>query len=635
MKQVILGMVLLIVASCSNKKSVMNPVSQKDSIAVARSWDAIDNMVYTNPDSALMIFAQAAPIYKRYNNAKGLLGYYGKAMEIYTDLRSDTIMGKKYVDSSWQVVHTKGQEGLTYLAFFHEGIYHYLTGNDTLAVQYYLKALKVQPRPIDSNSSFYINSHTALARIHNTQGNDEIASDFYEPVMRYNERQPNTISKIGLFINGSGLANTNSTTGRARRKKYLFTAKAIAESTKDTAADFDLFGNLAIYYEDMDQMDSCAYFAWKARDIALRAPKGYQTNEGPFIILGYLYIDSGNYAGAGRMLQEFDQLEVPFQDVNYETDYYELRYQIGKHEGNMPAALAALEKKALLREKISKDEKKEQLLQHEREMKKAAAATVIMAKNNQIEKHRLYTVLLVIFSILLALVLVVYFRNKKKLETEKWLDIQRRKEHESQKKLFEERSRIAGEMHDDLGSTLTSTIMAIEMIRLKPGEAAPLEMIERSASQLSEQINEIIWNMNIKNDNLKSLIDYILCFASRFLEEASIHLSWKERLPEKNIPVSGHQRRIIYLCVKELINNIVKHAKATIVSLDIIYIQNLLTIEIKDNGLGFCNSNAKTSGSGNGLENIKKRIRSMNGTVTWKDETPGTIVHIMVLLPLP
>jgi signal transduction histidine kinase len=630
MKQVILGVVLLILASCGNKEIVINPISHKDSLTLKMSWNAINNAIYTNPDSAVRVFAQAAPIYERSNCTKCLFLYYGRMIEVHLSIRSDTLAAKNYMDSSWKLLGTTDRDDLKYLALYNSGLYYYLMENDTLAIQDLLEALAVQPEPIDS--SFYNNSHSILAHLHKMQGNDELASDFYEPVMRYIERQPNTAAKIGSFINGAYFANKHSAVGRARLKKYLFAAKAIAESIGDTSSALTLFANLTDYYEDLGQMDSSVYFARKSIDIALINRNDIENVEGPFITLAHHYIDSGKYVQAGEMLQQLDSLELS----SHEADYYDLRYKIWKHEGNIPAALAALEKKTVLEEKISRDEKNEQLLQHDREMKKAAATAVIMAKNNQIEKQRLYTISLVIFSILLAsLVLIVYlyWRNKKKLETEKWLDIQRRKEYENQKKLFEERSRIAGEMHDDLGSTLTTTMMAVEMIKLKPGEAAPLEMIGRSANQLSDQINEIIWNMNIKNDNLESLSDYILRFASCFLEEASIHFSWNEDLTEKNILVSGQQRRTIYLCVKELINNIVKHAEATKVMLNIVYAQNQLTIEIKDNGLGLYNSNAKTSGTGNGLANIKKRIESMKGTVTWKDEAPGTFVRIMVPLP--
>jgi signal transduction histidine kinase len=158
-------------------------------------------------------------------------------------------------------------------------------------------------------------------------------------------------------------------------------------------------------------------------------------------------------------------------------------------------------------------------------------------------------------------------------------------------------------------------------------------MIDRSASQLNDQINEIIWNMNVKNDNLESLSDYIVRFASNFLKEASIALSWDEALTEKNVPVTGQERRAIFLCTKELINNIAKHAEATRVELDINYHANMLTIDIKDNGVGLEGSKESSSGTGNGLLNIIKRIEGLNGLVTWQANEPGTHVHMAIPLP--
>jgi signal transduction histidine kinase len=96
--------------------------------------------------------------------------------------------------------------------------------------------------------------------------------------------------------------------------------------------------------------------------------------------------------------------------------------------------------------------------------------------------------------------------------------------------------------------------------------------------------------------------------------------------------VTGQDRRRIYLCVKELVNNVVKHAAATEVELYITCRENILHISIDDNGVGLKGSHKDTAGSGYGLNNIRKNIDTMNGKIEWLAKQPGTQVHIS--LPL-
>jgi signal transduction histidine kinase len=276
------------------------------------------------------------------------------------------------------------------------------------------------------------------------------------------------------------------------------------------------------------------------------------------------------------------------------------------------------------------------MLQNIEKTKQAGNENRVTIQSREAHKQRLYNFLFIPFSFIMALLLVTehfYWRHKRKQETKKWLTLQRKKELESQMRLREERTRIAGEMHDDLGSTLTSTIMALELIRQHPGEPLLLAMVDRSAHQLSDQINEIIWNMNVRNDTLESLSTYILNFAATFLTTASIALSWNEHLTKENVWIEGHKRRNIFISTKELINNIVKHSQASRVQLNITYREGTLTIDINDNGIGFQkNDGSGTTGLGNGLCNIKKRIESIDGTIIWQNADPGTDVHLSIRL---
>jgi signal transduction histidine kinase len=641
--------IALLIASCSAgpAKDVPKPIvrpkskpfSPTDSAEIRELSEKVSDLHFSQPDSAIYFRSKRREIAERAGDKQIVMEYYVDASAIHIIYRRDLKQGKIYADSALWFAEQKGNEWLKYKAYQCLGRY-YLDVNDSLATYYLLKSLKLQPRPMDS--VVFVNAHISLAKIARDQENYDAASSFYEPVIRYYEKQPPSTAQIVTFSHGYYFANKSTRIGQARARQYLFKGKQILEAINDTIAAYLVYNNLADYYTRAKEFnipykeDSIFFFVEKAMEYAQLIPQ-FDAIDPPFITAATLYLAKGDVAKARRILDRMEALVHPmvFKKKQAEANYLQVKYELLKQEKNTVGALAVLEKKGEVEEKIAKIKKDEQLLNHQKELKKLAAEKVIATKTNLIEKQRLQAIGLVIFCVLLVMLIVVvylYWRNKGKLERERMLDLQRQKEFENQKKLFEERSRIAGEMHDDLGSTLTSAIMAVELIRHKPDDPSLLAMMDRSTHLLSDQINEIIWNMNVKNDNLESLNDYIIRFATGFLKDTNISLSWNEDLSKDNVPISGQQRRAIFLCSKELINNIVKHAEATQIQLNIVYKNGKLTIGILDNGLGLQGSKPSTAGSGNGLLNIKKRIDDLNGTIEWRVGKPGTHVHINVPL---
>jgi signal transduction histidine kinase len=193
-----------------------------------------------------------------------------------------------------------------------------------------------------------------------------------------------------------------------------------------------------------------------------------------------------------------------------------------------------------------------------------------------------------------------------------------------------ERNRISSELHDDLGGGLSSINLISEMMKSKPDNeiSKQLNKISDSSKELVQKMNEIVWALNINNDNLQSLLAYIRQYAVKTLDDVNIKCS--VTTPE-NIPVvsiAGNERRNIFLMVKECINNIVKHSKATEVSIEVILAEKLC-IKINDNGIGFsCNENGVHHF---GLNNLKQRAKELNGSIEWLQNN-GT--HVQIQIPL-
>lgn len=204
------------------------------------------------------------------------------------------------------------------------------------------------------------------------------------------------------------------------------------------------------------------------------------------------------------------------------------------------------------------------------------------------------------------------------------------RELEENKKLNEQighiREEISMDLHDEVGSGLSTIRLLTELIKIKmrnDENISPLNKISESSKELVQKMNEIVWALNINNDNLESLIAYIREYTMNFFDNTNIRCVF---LGPENIPdceVEGHSRRAIFLIIKEGLNNIVRHAHATEVAVRIIISINL-EILIHDNGTGlqFPSENF----SHNGLQNMRRRAEALNGSIQFLNHEGTTIL---------
>ena len=175
----------------------------------------------------------------------------------------------------------------------------------------------------------------------------------------------------------------------------------------------------------------------------------------------------------------------------------------------------------------------------------------------------------------------------------------------------EERNRISADMHDDLGAGMTTISLYSELAKGKliNNPIPEIDKISSSANELLNKMNAIIWSMSSSNDSLSNLIAYIRSYALEYFEDTGVNC--KITIPEKlpNIEVIGEIRRNVFMVVKEALNNILKHAKATEVSIILTRVEDGLTLYIQDNGKGINMDNIRQFG--NGLKNMKKRMQDI------------------------
>ncbi|MBS1598256.1 MAG: hypothetical protein JST75_08520 [Bacteroidetes bacterium] len=231
---------------------------------------------------------------------------------------------------------------------------------------------------------------------------------------------------------------------------------------------------------------------------------------------------------------------------------------------------------------------------------------------------------LFILLIFVALILIVRNYYRRKLHQQKLI-------LEKQQAIEKERTRIATDMHDDLGAGLSTIRFLSEKVKRNTFSEVTRDDVDKmqsASNELIDKMNEIIWSMNEKNDSLEQLIFYTRSYAMEYCENNN--LSCSIQIPENISPaiVSGEVRRNVFLTVKESLHNIVKHANAKNVNI-VIDISKSLDIRIGDDGNGLV-AKQKTN-SGNGMRNMQKRIESIGGNIYVSN---GKGVMIVMSVPL-
>lgn len=196
-----------------------------------------------------------------------------------------------------------------------------------------------------------------------------------------------------------------------------------------------------------------------------------------------------------------------------------------------------------------------------------------------------------------------------------------------------ERTRIATDMHDDLGAGLSRIKFLSETIGIKKQQQQPIEediiKIREYSHDMIDKMGEIVWALNEKNDSLSDLLSYTRSYAVEYLSQNGIQCRVIAPDDFPTIMVSAEFRRNIFLAVKEILHNIVKHARATVASINIETGKKLI-VTIQDNGIGFNQEEARPYS--NGLINIKKRMNDVGGSME-TDTSNGTSIRLSALLP--
>jgi signal transduction histidine kinase len=280
-----------------------------------------------------------------------------------------------------------------------------------------------------------------------------------------------------------------------------------------------------------------------------------------------------------------------------------------------------------LKDSVSGDEIVVQLkrLEEEYESEKKSKEIALLKKDQELQTLVLSRQRVVIISIVIAFIsmisigLLVVNRYRVMSKAKRLIEIERM------------RNSIARDLHDDIGSALSSiSILSKVAMHEKNGNSREyLQRIGDQSARMMEDMGDMVWSINPRNDSMSQLIIKMREFATEILDPRNVEYHFSEKVTE-GLVLNADIRKNLFLIFKESVNNAAKYSNARQIEISLHQQDHNLLMRVKDNGQGFDEHAVKT---GNGLRNLRERAREMNGAVTLSSIV-GQGTEVELLLPL-
>lgn len=243
--------------------------------------------------------------------------------------------------------------------------------------------------------------------------------------------------------------------------------------------------------------------------------------------------------------------------------------------------------------------------------------------------YAIITVVMLFFVVFIIFVVLMYnrkqllFVKEKQLKEAEYQNQLLQKELEKQKLIEQERERISHDMHDDLGAGISALKLQAEFLKQKAENSDltnDIDELLKTSEEMNISMREMLWNLNSGNDTIGSFTSYSKMYTESFLKKTSINFIVTDGGIIHNMPVSAEIRRNMFLCLKESLNNAYKHSKANKISISFSQMDREFSMEISDDGIGMI----KGKNEGNGLRNMKRRMKELNGELEIVSKEDGT-----------
>jgi signal transduction histidine kinase len=545
-----------------------------------------------------------------YLNAKTLftLGFY-----YYSTGQYDLAI--KYFEDEIELLKNVNNFNLLYNANIHLGKTYIKIGNLQEAKFYHENAIQIAKK---SSIVDFPKQHDLLGEIFHAQKLFEAALESYYKGLKANyrskDRQLN--SSIYLHLGNTYYMLVQDDSAQHYYQLALNNFQLLGDSTGIAIC----YSNLSRVYLELGKYKASIDFALKA--INTIHDGDYKPIElGTLQQLGDIYGELGEYKNADLYLKKALQLAVQYHQKLAETDCLKSLSEIAKLQGNHEQSYYYLIQAYHLKDSLQPLTFNKQLAEmqtkYETEKKEKEIAKLNQIKINnqlklaeqylQVQKRNYIIAGVTLMTLIISIAGYIFF----KLYKDKQAKIN---EHNLLQQQHEERQRIAKDLHDEIGSGLSKiTLLSALSNQNEINIPYALKTINQTAQNVIENMRDFIWTLKSENINLETLTVHLREYAADYLEEFPLKLSlnFQDKF-NQTLNITKEKQHHILMCYKETLNNLVKHAQATIVIINVSIIENILCINIIDDGIGFEMAH-HFNDEKNGLKNMKNRMEAIGG----------------------
>lgn len=575
------------------KKAVVESIKLGDSTLIAQVYSDVGAAYFRKGDyqNSKLNYLNAYKIRKAKNDFAGMAKVKANLANIYNKEGNKKLALKTYLESIDYFEKIGNFEAASYTKanvgyLFHE------TRNYPKAMRYLNEAIAYQEK--NNLESGLCTSYLTLGNVYLREKDTVNALKFYNKCIQFSKKTGNKLSLSSALVNIGGIKSQQSKSKEAN--SLLSKSKQIRDSLNIQNHESAL--SLFVIKEKI--LDSRFN---EAKEDLLKLKKLYENNpnekEGLLetyycLISTYGYLNEPDSVSFYTNKSSNLQVEILETKVIKQTAELETKYQTAK---------------------------KEKLLQQ---------------KEAEAKQKNMMLVGISFLAFFIALIGFLIYRQQKlkTAQQEKEFELKSAiSKIENQNKLQEQRLSISRDLHDNIGAQLTFIISSVDNI--KYAFEITNEKLDNKLSNISSfaretivELRDTIWAMNSNEISFEDLEIRINNYIEK-AKEAKDQISFSFAIDPvlKNQKLSSVQGMNVYRTIQEAVNNAIKYANASIISINAKKSNDLTKITIQDNGLGF---DQATIQKGNGLQNMQKRIEEIGGKFSIESSNEGTKIEILL-----
>ncbi len=517
-----------------------------------------------------------------------------------------------------------------------KGLTNYFAGEYEATQRYYLLAIKQFDTLKDNSGKAKV--FNELGFFYRKQKDDDAALQSFEEAYRLAKLVGNE-AVMATAINNQGVwAQDQARHGVALE---LFSrARVLYVKLKDSIGVSYTLDYASVSLASQKQFSQAMQFQADAYQIRLRHKDTNAAALSLFCLAEFSQLQNQNQQAIGYL----DDCLAIAERINYKelsAQCFLMLSSIFHHIGKHQEAYQYHVKFSQLNEEIFNEKRSKQIseLQTQYETEKRIQQIVLLSTENKLKENQQRNQRNIFFAVIIVMLIAgfafyTYYRSKKQKEIDRALIHEK---EERNKAIIEaeqkERLRIARDLHDGVAQTMTAAKMQLEHFIDKTGNKLPIseslrnafELIVDAAKEVRSISHSMIPNALLKSGLVAAVRDFVNRMGNEKLKINLVVLGLNDRLPEAT-------ETVIFRVLQELMNNIIKHANATEITIQLIREDNDFTMMVEDNGIGF-DVQKMMDRQGMGLKNITSRVEYLNGRIDF-DSTLGKGSTVIVEIPL-